>query len=75
MLIRVVAIQLLAVSWPFLPSLAGVSPTYGFLGIVQTACVDFGGCVFCHPGYSARKIDVQCSSATVSRDIFKGDLH
>lgn len=44
-----VAIQLLAVSWSFLPSFAGVSPAHGFLGIIQKAFVDFGGYVFCHP--------------------------
>lgn len=71
----VVAVQPLAVIWSFLPGFAGVSPTYGFLGIIQKAFVDFGGYMFCHPGYSATRNYVECNSANVTCDILRGVLN
>jgi len=31
--------------------------------------------MFCHPGYSARKKDMECIGATVTCEVCKGDLN
>ena len=57
------------------PWLCWSKPNIWILGRHPKACVDFVGYMFCHPGYSARRNDVQCNSAGVTRGIFKGVLN
>lgn len=57
------------------PLLCWSKPNIGILGHCPKAFVDFGEYVFCHPGCSARRNDVECTSASATRVIFKGVLH